>query len=163
MGSLQEQMLAGGGEVGERMRAMDWSQTSVGPLETWPPLLRSSVSLLLASPNPLCFYWGPDLAFFYNDDLIPFVGAKHPRILGLEGPRAFPEAWDVLWPLLDGVLRNGTSVRVQDQPLFLDRAGFDEEGYYSFSYTPLRDETGKVVGVLSIVTDDTPKCSPDGG
>src|SRR6187455_2865524 len=98
--------LQGGGEMGARMREMDWSATSLGPVETWPQSLRSTLSMLLPSKAQIILFWGPDFTVFYNDAYRPVFGAKHPHMLGRPGREAWREIWDtVLHDLLAGVAR----------------------------------------------------------
>jgi hypothetical protein len=76
--------LAGGGEMGERTRAFDWSKSPVGPVETWPQCLKTAVSICLGSRYPIVIWWGKQaLTQFYNDGFISFLGStKHPASLG---------------------------------------------------------------------------------
>src|SRR4029453_10471257 len=100
--------LAGGGEMGARMRALDWSHTAVGPLTSWPQSLRSAVSMMLPSKAQIILFWGPEFVVFYNDAYRPVFGAKHPRALGLTGREAWSEIWDnQLHALLAGVAPPG--------------------------------------------------------
>ena len=135
-----EKVLVGGGETGALLRALDWSRTRLGPVETWPPALRSAVGLMLASPTPTAFFWGPELVVLYNDGMLPIYGAKHPGGLGVPAREVFAELWDALHPLFDGVMRTGRAVYQENQPYFMNRQGFVEEAYFTFAYTPLRDE-----------------------
>nr|WP_239578296.1 ATP-binding protein [Archangium primigenium] len=147
--------MVGGGETGAILRALDWSRTTLGPVETWPPALRSAVGLMLASPTPTAFFWGPDLVVLYNDGMLPIYGAKHPGGLGVPAREVFAELWDALHPLFDGVMGTGRAVYQENQPYFMNRQGFVEEAYFTFAYTPLRDEHGQVVGVFDFVTETT--------
>ncbi|WP_434391041.1 ATP-binding protein [Melittangium boletus] len=150
-----DKVLGGGGETGAILRARDWSRTALGPVETWPPALRSAVGLMLASPTPTAFFWGPELVVLYNDGMLPIYGAKHPGGLGVPAREVFAELWDALHPLFDGVMRTGRAVYQENQPYFMNRQGFVEEAYFTFAYTPLRDEHGQVVGVFDFVTETT--------
>src|SRR5262245_65620650 len=100
--------LAGGGEMGARMRDMDWSQTPLGDVATWPQSLRSALSMLLPSKAQIILFWGPEYAVFYNDAYRPVVGGKHAQALGLPGRSAWRGVWEsqLRW-LLDGVVRCG--------------------------------------------------------
>jgi hypothetical protein len=100
--------LQGGGEMGMRMRELDWSATPLGPPETWPQSLRSTLSMLLPSKAQIILFWGPEFVVFYNDAYRPVFGAKHPHMLGRPGHEAWSEIWDsVLHELLAGVVRTG--------------------------------------------------------
>jgi PAS domain S-box-containing protein len=147
--------LAGGGEMGERIRRLPWVSTPLGPTATWPQSLRSAVSILLPSKAQICLFWGPELIKLYNDAYIPVLGRKHPAALGRPAREVWSEIWDVLGPLLAGVIRTGEAFRASDHPFYLDRRGFAEETYFDVSYDPVRDETGAVGGVFCIVSETT--------
>jgi len=147
--------LAGGGEMGERIRAFDWASTSLGPTTSWPQSLRSAISILLPSKAQICMFWGPEMVKLYNDAYISVLGRKHGSVLGLPGRQVWPEIWDVLGPLLKGVVDTGEAFRANDHPFYLVRHGFEEETYFDVSYDPVRDETGAVGGVFCIVTETT--------
>jgi len=150
--------LAGGGEMGARMRAMDWSRTALGPPRQWPQSLRSTVSMLLPSKAQIAFFWGPEFNVLYNDAYRPVFGAKHPDALGLPGREAWSEIWDTqvgLHALLDGVVRTGEAFWARDLLFMIERHGFVEETYFDVSYDPVRVESGTVGGVFCIVTETT--------
>jgi PAS domain S-box-containing protein len=148
--------LQGGGEMGARMRAMDWSTTALGPPETWPQSLRSTVSMLLPSKAQIIVFWGPQFTVLYNDAYRPVFGAKHPSALGLPGREAWSEIWDsMLHELLAGVVRTGEAFWAKDLLFELERYGFQEETYFDVSYDPVRVESGEVGGVYCIVTETT--------
>src|SRR3982751_1783318 len=141
--NLHHGFLAGGGEMGERIRAMDWSKTPLGRVDGWPQSLRSALSHLLPSKAQIAMFWGPDLVTLYNDAYRPVFGAKHPAALGLP----VREAW--------AVLATGEAFWAQDRPFFLERHGYPEETYFDVSYDPIRDESGRVAGVFCIVSETT--------
>ncbi|HEX6209243.1 MAG TPA: ATP-binding protein [Methylomirabilota bacterium] len=147
--------LTGGGEMGQRIRGRDWASTPLGPVASWPQSLRSAVSILLPSKAQICLFWGPELIKLYNDAYIPVLGRKHPDVLGRPAREVWSEIWDVLGPLLAGVVETGEAFRATDHPFYLDRRGFAEETYFDVSYDPVRDETGKVGGVFCIVGETT--------
>jgi PAS domain S-box-containing protein len=148
--------LAGGGEMGERMRAVDWSRTALGPVEQWPQSLRSAVSILLPSRAQIVLFWGPELVTLYNDAYCPVFGVKHPRVLALPAREAWSEIWDTgLRQLFEGVLRTGEAFWGKDLPFILERQGFPEETFFDVSYDPVRDESGGVGGVFCIVSETT--------
>jgi PAS domain S-box-containing protein len=148
--------LAGGGDMGARMREMDWSRTSLGPRESWPQSLRSTLSMLLPSKAQIILFWGPEFVVFYNDAYRPVFGAKHPHALGLPGSQAWSEIWDSqLHELLAGVVRTGEAFWAQDLLFEIERYGFLEETYFDVSYDPVRVESGDVGGVFCIVTETT--------
>src|SRR5512145_3345322 len=94
--------LTGGGEMGRRIRGLDWASTALGPVASWPQSLRSAVSILLPSRAQICLFWGPELIKLYNDAYIPVLGRKHPGALGRPAREVWSEIWDVLGPLLGG-------------------------------------------------------------
>src|SRR5688572_18414622 len=106
--------LAGGGEMGERLRRLDWASTPLGATAAWPQSLRSAVSILLPSKAQICLFWGPQLIKLYNDAYIPVLGRKHPSMLGHPGREVWSEIWDVLGPLLEGVVATGEAFRATD-------------------------------------------------
>ena len=144
-----EEWLVGGGELGALIREKDWSTTPLGPAESWPQSLRSAVSILLPSRAQICLFWGPELVAIYNDAYRPTLGLKHPWALGRPARDVWSEFWDdVLRPLLQGVLDTGDALWASDYPFFLERRGYPEETYYDISYDPVRDECGRVGGIL---------------
>ena len=148
--------LAGGGEMGERIRALDWSKTSLGPVDGWPQSLRSALSHLLPSKAQIAMFWGPDLVTLYNDAYRPVFGGKHPAALGASIREAWPELWSAgLKELFDSVLGTGEAFWAQDRPFFLERHGYLEETSFDVSYDPMRDESGRVSGVFCIVSETT--------
>ena len=148
--------LAGGGEMGALMRALDWSKTPLGAPQSWPQSLRSTVSMLLPSKAQICLFWGPDFIVLYNDAYRPVFGAKHPNALGRPGREAWSEIWsNQLHGLLDGVVRTGEAFWARDLLFELERHGFPEETYFDVSYDPVRIETGTVGGVFCIVAETT--------
>jgi hypothetical protein len=148
--------LAGGGEMGTRMREMDWTATPLGPPHTWPQSLRSTVSMLLPSKAQIVLFWGPQFIVLYNDAYRPVFGAKHPDALGRPGSEAWSEIWDSqLHALLDGVVRTGEAFWARDLLFEIERYGFPEETYFDVSYDPVRVESGIVGGVFCIVTETT--------
>ena len=152
----RDNTLSGGGEMGRLMREQDWTATPLGPVSHWPQSLRTTVSICLASRFPIIIFWGPQLRQFYNDAYRPILGmSKHPRALGQRAEECWPEIWDVIGPMLQGVLTTGEATWSENQLLLLDRNGYVEETYFTFSYSPIRDESGEVSGVFCAVTETT--------
>ena len=147
--------LAGGGEMGERMRNHDWAKTSFGPVGDWPQSLRSAVSICLNSRFPIAIYWGPELALIYNDAWAPIPGEKHPWALGRPGREVWPEIWDAIGPLYAQVQSTGEGVWQQDQLLPMHRHGYTEECYFNFTFSPVRGEDGRVEGIFNAVVETT--------
>jgi len=156
--SSETMWLAGGGALGRLIREHDWSQTSLGPIQSWPQSLKTSVNLILSSQHPMWIGWGKDAAFLYNDAYIQVLSlSKHPWALGRPASEVWAEIWDVCGPLADKVFQKGEASFVDDVRLFMNRGNFLEETYYSFSYSPIHDETGKVGGLFCPSTEVTPK------
>jgi signal transduction histidine kinase len=155
MAAARADWLTGGGEMGKLIREMDWSRTPLGPIESWPQSLRSSVSMLLPSKAQIILFWGPSLVAIYNDTYREIFGTKHPWALGQPARKCWSEIWDVLGPLLEGVVNTGEAFWANDHPFSLERRGYTEETYFDISYDPVRDETGKVGGVFCIVRETT--------
>ena len=150
-----EDCLAGGGEMGALMRSLDWSTTLLGPVSRWPQSLRTAVSILLASRFPMLIHWGPELVQFYNDGFRPILGdLKHPGALGQPAYPWWAEIWDVLTPMFERVLA-GEGTWYENQLILPNRNGYIEETYFTFSHSPIRDESGCVVGIFQAVTETT--------
>ena len=158
-GSLQEntegEFPLGGGEMGELVRALDWSKTSLGPISAWPPNLKSTLNLMLPAHAQIVLFWGPEFVALYNDAYAPTIGEKHPRALGRPARENWAELWDDLEPLLRRVLETGETVFAKDRPFYIERHGYPENVYFDISYSPVRDDSGKVGGVLCIVSETT--------
>jgi PAS domain S-box-containing protein len=149
--------LAGGGKMGELMRAKDWSKTLLGNPETWPQSLRTMTAVMLNNPFAMYIVWGEDFTQLYNDTYSQILGpGKHPEALGITSRITFAEIWDIIGPMFDDV-RKGNSISNPDIKLILKRNGIDEECYFNFSYTPIKTEDGKIGGVLVTVIEITEK------
>ena len=151
-----EDCFLGGGEMGERMRALDWSTTPLGPVARWPQSLRTTVSICLLSRFPILVWWGPELVMLYNDGFRPSLGqTKHPRALGQPGLECWTETAHITGPMLAGVIQSGEAIWAEDQIALLHRNGFTEECYFTYSHSPVRDESGGVGGVITVVSETT--------
>lgn len=149
-------IFASSGEMGALMRTIDWAGTPLGPVADWPQSLCTAVSICLASRFPMLIWWGPELVMLYNDAYRPILGmTKHPHSMGQCGKACWPEIWDVIGPMLEGVLHEGKATWSDNQLLLLDRNGYVEECYFTFSYSPIRDETGGIGGIFTAVTETT--------
>jgi signal transduction histidine kinase len=152
-----DEVFPGNTEMARRMRELDWSRTPLGPVESWPQSLRTSVSTCLDCAFPIILWWGPELTILYNDEYRPMLGpAKHPAALGERGKKVWAEIWDVIEPMLSQVMERGQPTRSRDLLLHIDR-GYPEEAYFSFSYSPIHAEGGKVGGVFCPVIETTEK------
>jgi hypothetical protein len=147
--------LAGGGEMGELIRAFDWSNNPVGPVAEWPQSLRTTVSICLTSHFPIVLWWRPDLRLIYNDAWRPALGTlKHPA-LSKPGREVWAEIWHIIGPMLGGVLATGQATWSDDMLLPMDRYGYLEETNWAYSYSPILDEQGLVGGVFTTVNETT--------
>jgi len=150
-----EDCLSGGGEMGALMRSIDWSSTVFGPVGQWPQSLRTAVSIVLESRFAMVVAWGPDFRFFYNDRYRPILGStKHPAAVARPAAEIFPEVWGVVGPEFERV-RRGESFAIDDWLLPLDRNGYLENCWFTLSYSPIRDESGGVGGLLAVVAETT--------
>src|SRR3981189_1508870 len=151
-----EDWLVGGGEMGKLIRSMDWSQTPLGPIESWPQSLRTTVSLCLASNFPISMAWGPKHVQIYNHGYWPICGGKHPHSMGQDFSECWASAWPVIGDAFERALTGETSY-LENQRMFLDRNGYLEETFFTFSFSPIRDESGGVGGLFHPVTEQTGK------
>ncbi len=146
---------AGGGEMGERMRSCDWSRTLLGPVDAWPQSLKTSVSTCMNSRFAILIWWGKDLVMLYNDAYSMILGTKHPSAFGASGREVWPEIWHIIGPMLEGVMERGEATWSDNLLLELERSGYPEECYFTFSYSPIRDESGGVGGIFTPVQETT--------
>jgi signal transduction histidine kinase/DNA-binding response OmpR family regulator len=147
--------LAGGGKLGALMRAKDWSTTPVGPVDGWPQSLRTAVQIMLGSRYAMWMSWGRERTFFYNDAYRPTLGGKHPWALGSSATEVWAEIWPAIGPRVEIVEQRGEATWDEGLLLFLERHGYPEETYHTFSYSPLPDDDGGIGGMLCVVTEET--------
>ncbi len=153
-GTTTHDWLVGEGGVAELIRAKDWSRTSLGPRESWPENLRTTVSIVLASSFPICVIWGEGAVQIWNDAYAVICGEKHPGEFGSD----YRVCWESAWPSIGGafeVARAGQTAYLTDQPMFLDRLGYLEETWFTFSLSPIFGERGEVAGLFHPVTETT--------
>jgi PAS domain S-box-containing protein len=146
--------LTGGGTMAARIAAHDWTTTALGPIELWPGSLRTSLSLVLNSRFPCFLCWGADFISFHNDAYTPLLGQKEG--LGLRFADVWSEAWDTVGPIARRAFA-GEACYFEDMPIVVRRHGYDEQTWFSFSYSPVRDESGEVGGILCTVFETTGK------
>jgi len=142
--------------MGKLIRTMDWSKTALGPVENWPQSLRTSVSLCLSSTFPILIAWGPETIQIYNDSYRPICGAKHPESMGMN----FRICWETALAVVGDAFsrgQQGEGTYINDQRMFLDRYGYLEEAWMTFSFAPIRDESGGVGGIFHPITETTVK------
>ena len=148
--------VAWGGEMGRLIRAFDWSKTPVGPAAAWPQSLKVAVRIMTDSRYAMWLGWGPEFTFFYNDAYARMtLGPKHPWALGRSAREVWPEIWDDIGPRAESVVRTGQATWDEGLLLFLERQGFPEETYHTFSYSPIPDDRGSIGGMLCVVAEDT--------
>ncbi|RSN22400.1 histidine kinase [Amycolatopsis sp. WAC 04169] len=144
------------GEVGRDLAAVDWAATPLGPPDGWPLSLRTAVGILLSSRFSMWMAWGPELTFFCNSAYRHnTLGRKYPWALGRPANEVWAEIWDDIGPRIATVLSTGKATWDEGLLLFLERSGYPEESYHTFSYSPLRDDDGQVVGMLCVVSEET--------
>jgi PAS domain S-box-containing protein len=147
--------LAGGGEMGALIRAHDWTATALGPPVDWPQSLKTAVRIMLTSRQPIWIGWGEDLIFFYNDPYKAIIGGKHPAALGLPTVTVWQEIWDDIGPLLRTAMSGIEGTYVEEKFLLMERNGYPEETYYTFSYSPIPADDDGAGGIICANSDDT--------
>src|SRR5215469_11637495 len=159
---LIESMFAGGGEMGARMRALDWSTTALGPPEQWPQSLQICIRIVLGSGYPMLICWRPEYTMIYNDAFRPIQGAKHPA-LGRRFVEVWPEMWDFAGPLYDRIMAQGQPYSTLTDELhpLLRNNNYLEECYFAFSFSPIPDDNGGVGGVITTALETTERVIED--
>ncbi|MGV1757133.1 PAS domain S-box protein [Rhizobium sp. A22-96] len=143
------------GEMAALIFGFDWAKTSLGPRSAWPACLTSAVDIMLSAQAQIIMFWGEDFVALYNDAYAPTIGEKHPQALGCPARENWAELWDDLEPLLRTVLNEGKTVVAKDRPFYIERYDYPETVYFDISYSPVRDNDGKVLGVFCIVNETT--------
>ncbi|MBY8961653.1 response regulator [Flavobacterium sp. D11R37] len=147
--NVKPDFLSSNGQLGQLIRNHDWESTSLGPIQNWSQSLKTTINLMLNSQNPIWIGWGTENLFLYNDAYIDVLGTdKHPWALGKPASVVWEEIWDICGPLSDKVYKEGKSTNNTDVQLFMKRGSLLEEVYFSFSYSPVIDESGKVGGLF---------------
>ena len=141
--------------MGHRIRDFDWSKTSLGPISGWPQSLRTCVRIMLTSRQPIWIGWSKELIKLYNDPYKAIVGGKHPRALGSPASIVWKDIWREIEPMLRQVMEKDEGTYVESQLLIMERNGYPEETYYTFSYTPIPGDDGTTAGMICANTDDT--------
>ncbi len=139
---------------------MDWSASPLGEPRSWPSVLRTAIHLILASPESMFLAWGPELRFFFNDAYVPILGSRLPGALGAPLAELWSDVWDEVGPIAARALAGDPS-RFHDLPLTMTRHGVEEKTWWSFSYSPLRDEAGAVVGMFCVTSETTQRVLTD--
>ncbi len=154
-GGYRSAFALAGGEMATLIGATDWAATSLGPAEAWPSSLMTVLRILVTSRYQMWLAWGGDLAFFYNDAYAPTLGVKHPWALGRPAREVWREIWPDIGPRIESVLKTGRATWDEALLLFLERSGYPEETYHTFSYSPLPDDNGAIAGLLCVVMEET--------
>jgi PAS domain S-box-containing protein len=149
-----QRLFPGEGELSRMMRERDWSATPLGPVQAWPDGLKVPLQMMLGSRFEMWLGWGPDLLFFYNDAYVPTLGIKHPSALGRPTREVWKEIYADVAPQFESV-RAGTPTWNKAMLLLLERSGYTEETYHTFSYSPLRGDSGGVEGLMCVVSEET--------
>ena len=149
------EFLSGGGDMGRRIREYDWSGTSLGPVDRWPQSLRTCIRIMLDSRQPIWIGWGKELINLYNDPYKAIVRGKHPWALGKPAEAVWREIWPTIEPMLRSVMDRDEGTYNESQFLIMERNGYPEETYFTFSYTPIPGDDGSTAGMICFNTDDT--------
>ena len=154
-GQPELSFLAGGGELGGLIRRHEWAATPLGPAPAWPQSLKTAVRIMLTSRQPIWIGWGPDLTFLYNDAYKSIIGGKHPQALGRPTADVWREIWADIGPLLATAMGGTEGTYVEEQLLIMERNGYPEETYYTFSYSPIPGDDGQPGGIICANSEDT--------
>jgi PAS domain S-box-containing protein len=148
-------LIVGDGQMADLTRRLDWSSTSLGPIEGWPAALISSVNMILSAPLPMQIFWGPEMIVFYNDALAPAFAEKHPSAMGGPGREVWKDAWPFVGSQLEDVFERGMTHYVKNVVIPLIRGGELTDTSWDYSYSPLFAGDGSVAGVLDVAQDRT--------
>jgi PAS domain S-box-containing protein len=148
--------LSEGGVAGQAARDVDWAKTPLGPVSGWPRSLQTVVGTVLRSRHPMFLWWGKELIQFYNDGYLPSFGnGKHPKAMGQRGRDCWPEIWHIIAPQIEAVMTRGISTWNEDQLVPIFRNGRIEDVYWTYGYSPVFDDDGKIGGTLVVCTETT--------
>ena len=152
--AITDPILQGGGECGALMRGLDWTTNPLGPPQHWPQELRVVVGIALGSLQPMLIVWGPQQTTLYNDGYAAMCGTRHPAAMG----RPFRELWFDIWDRVDPIITaayDGISTSMADIEFIMHRNGYPEEAHFAFSYSPVRSNTGAVLGMFCACAEIT--------
>lgn len=149
------EFLRGGGEMGRRIRATDWSSTPLGDPAQWPRGLKTAVRIMLTSRQQKFVWWGPELINLYNDHYAPALGARHPQALGRPAAEVWTEIWDQIGPRARRVLSTDEGTFDESLPLVVERNGYPEEAFFTFSYSPIPGDDGRPGGIICACIEET--------
>ena len=151
----QPSLVIGSGDMAQEILDFQWSNTPLGPIESWPVSLLSAVRIMISQQHASCMFWGPDLTMLYNDAYAPILGARKDGALGTAAREVWPEIWHDIEPFVKTAL-GGEGVFFKELPLTMTRNGYEEQTYWTFSYSPLHDDDGIICGMINIAFDETP-------
>jgi signal transduction histidine kinase/DNA-binding response OmpR family regulator/PAS domain-containing protein len=154
-GTSAAEPFAGDDETMTLLRGWNWSETSLGPVDQWPAELLAAVRTVLASKVPMLIWWGPELIQLYNDAYRPFLGDKHPEAIGQPAAQCWAEIWSAIGPRAASVLAGEGASYFENDLLFIERTGYQEETYWTYSYSPISSASGEVLGIFVATTDVT--------
>lgn len=143
--------------TGDLLANTDWSATPLGPMEGWPQSLKIAVSICMNSRFPMFVWWGPELVNLYNDAYIPVLGKRHPQAFGRPALASWSDIWQVLAPQVEAVMAHGQATWNERVLLVMERNGFAEETYFTWSYSPIYREDGTVGGLFCACSEETPR------
>jgi signal transduction histidine kinase/ActR/RegA family two-component response regulator len=155
--ALRHPLAVNEGEMAARVRAFPWETTPLGPIEQWPQSLRTAVSICLNSRFPMFVWWGAELTNIYNDGYIPMLGARHPNALGKPARASWDDIWAEVGRQADLVMKQGLATWNERAHLRMERYGYPEDTWFTWSYSPIVDESGNIGGLFCAVTEDTPR------
>jgi PAS domain S-box-containing protein len=144
-------------QTGRLLRSTDWASTPLGPVEGWPRSLRIAVGICLNSRFPMFVWWGAELINIYNDAYIPVLGKRHPDAFGRSAPTIWGEIWPVVGPQAEAVMKHGEATWNERVLLVMERHGYTEDTWFTWSYSPIPDDRGAIGGVFCACTEDTPR------
>ena len=153
-GSNALSFLDGGGNVAQLIALKDWSNTRLGAPLAWPGWLRAIVNLALNSKFPMFIAVGEEHEFLYNDAYAEILGGKHPQALGARFADVWSEIWDDIHPIVQQSMQ-GVASHWKNMPLVTDRKGHDEQTWFTFSYSPVRDGQGSIAGMYCVCVETT--------
>ena len=152
--SEQSLPVIGTGLMARHISAFDWRTTPLGPIQTWPVSLLSAVRIMLGQQHASCIFWGPDMTLLYNDAYAPILGARQSDALGKPAKVVWPDVWEDILPFVEKAL-DGEGTFFKELPLTMTRNGYDEQTYWTFSYSPLYDDDGTICGMINVALDET--------
>ncbi len=158
---IPQELFAGGTEMGALIRSHDWSLSALGAVETWSQSLKTAIQLILGSRYPMFVWWGHQMINLYNDAYSPILGQRHPAALGQSAFDVWADVWDVVGPQAEAVLNEGKSSWNKEALLIMERNGYPEETYFTFSYSPVPADDGGPGGVFCAVTEETERVLSD--